>query len=478
MGIIGSSRIFTKLDAMSGYWQIQLEEESAKLTTFITPLGRYYCKRLPFGISSAPEYFQCRMQELLKGLDGVVCHMDDILIHGRTQIEHDERLFAVLNRLKTEGLVLNKNKCVFSVTKVKFLGQIIDGENIRPDPERVNALVNFPAPRDVSEVRRFSGLVNQLSKFIPNLASKTKSIRELLRKDVKFYWGPDQQADLKSITTEIQREITLLRYDVNADIILSADASTYGLGAVLFQRSADKKIKPVSFASRTLSEMEQRYAQIEKEALAITWACEKFDTFLRGRTFEIETDHKPLVPLLSTKNLADIPPRIQHFKMRLMKYRFTIRHTSGKQLYTADFLSRAPIKRNENTNEGIELSQEVEAYVHEIIQKSFPASREKLNQLISEQQQDDECCELYRFIQQGWPDAISKVPLQIRQWFPHKGELSIVSGLICRGSRIVIPSQSRPEILKRLHDGHLGISRCLKRAKTSVFWPDITTAIH
>lgn len=143
------------------------------------------------------------MQELLKDLDGVICHVDDILIYGWTQKEHDDRLFVVLNRLKIEGFVLNTSKYVFLVNKVKFLGQIVDHENIRPDPDRDSALENFLTLKDISELRQSSGFVNQLNKFIPNLASKTQPIRELLRKDVSFLWG--------LITMEIQREITLLR---------------------------------------------------------------------------------------------------------------------------------------------------------------------------------------------------------------------------------------------------------------------------
>ncbi len=192
LGLIGASQFFTKLDAQNGYWQIRLSDESAKLTTFITPFGRFYFVRLPFGISSASEYFQLRMQEILRGLDGVVCHMDDVLIHGHSLEEHDKRLYAVLERLKKAGLVLNPDKCVFASSQVKFLGHIIEEQKVRVDPERIQALVNMPAPRDISEIRRLLGMLNQLSKFIPHLATKTQSIRELLRRDVVFKWGAEQ----------------------------------------------------------------------------------------------------------------------------------------------------------------------------------------------------------------------------------------------------------------------------------------------
>ena len=131
---LAGAQVFSKLDANSGFWQIPLAPDSALLTTFLTPFGRYCFHRLPFGISSAPEHFQRRMSTLLEGIDGVVCLMDDILIHGTTQDEHDSRLMEVLRRLEAAGVTLNKEKCEFSQKQVPFLGQIVNHSGIRPDP--------------------------------------------------------------------------------------------------------------------------------------------------------------------------------------------------------------------------------------------------------------------------------------------------------------------------------------------------------
>ena len=149
--------VFSTLDANSGFWQIPLDRESALLTTFITPFGRYCFHRLPFGITSAPEHFQRRMSEILSDLEGVVCMMDDVLVHGQTSEEHDKRLEKVLQRLQEAGLTLNKQKCHFSQTQVKFLGQIIDGDGVHPDPDKVRAIQEFYQPKNVSDVRRFLG---------------------------------------------------------------------------------------------------------------------------------------------------------------------------------------------------------------------------------------------------------------------------------------------------------------------------------
>lgn len=167
LGSIGRSVIFSKLDAQSGFWQVKLDPSTAHLTTFITPFGRYYFKRLPFGISSAPEYFQNVMNKLLEGLEGVVILMDDILIHATDIATHNERLEAVLQRLAKHKVVLNRDKCIFSARKIKFLGHVIDGMGVRIDPERISALEKLPTPKNVSDIRRINGMLNQISKFIP-----------------------------------------------------------------------------------------------------------------------------------------------------------------------------------------------------------------------------------------------------------------------------------------------------------------------
>ena len=170
---IGGAKHFSKLDANSGYWQIQLDAESSKLTTFITPFGRFCFNRLPFGITSAPEHFQRRMTEILGDIEGVVCLVDDILISGKTQEEHDQRLRAVLSRLSKSGLTLGRDKCEINKKSVKFLGQLVDETGVRPDPEKLQAIVQMKPPTSISELRRFLGMVNQQSKFSPHLADQS-----------------------------------------------------------------------------------------------------------------------------------------------------------------------------------------------------------------------------------------------------------------------------------------------------------------
>ena len=213
-------RVFTKLDANSGFWQIPLSSSSALLTTFITPFGKYYFRRLPFGISSAPEHFQRRMTEALTGLTGTVCLMDDVLIYGATHKEHDERLRKVLERLTSLGITLNVEKCSFAQSSVKFFGHVIDADGIQPDLDKVTAITQFSKPTCVGDVRRFLGMVNQLSKFSPHLAELTQPMRELLVKDNMWVWGEPQQSSFDRVKEALTVNPVLALFDPNLETIV------------------------------------------------------------------------------------------------------------------------------------------------------------------------------------------------------------------------------------------------------------------
>ncbi|XP_062399854.1 uncharacterized protein K02A2.6-like [Sardina pilchardus] len=475
LGMLTGARYFSKLDANMGFWQIPLAKESARYTTFITPFGRYHFNRLPFGISSAPEHFQNRMtSEVTAGLDGVVCHVDDILIWGATMEQHDARVHAVLERAEKAGVTLNMSKCEFGRQEVKFLGHIISADGVKPDPEKTKAVQDMREPTNISELRSFLGMVNQLGKFIPNLSEKDKPLRELLSKKNMWCWGHDQQRAFCSLKLELTSAPVLQLYDPSSPLKISADASSYGLGAVLLQKKAEMWL-PVAYASRSLTDTEQRYAQLEKEALALTWACERFSDFILGLHFELETDHKPLVSLLGGQALDALPPRIQRFRMRLMRYSYSIFHTPGKSLTSADTLSRAPLK-NAVTRSDNDLMEDTNIYVESLLE-NLPTSDRYLTQLREQLQDDSVCAQVMRYCVDGWPDR-NQLQGPVKHYWHERAALSIHNGLLLRGSRLVIPADMRNDVLDRVHEGHQGVVKCRERASQTVWWPGLSSQIR
>ena len=227
----------------------------------------------------------------------------------------------------------------------------------------------------------------------------------------------------------------------------------------------------MAYVSRAMTPTEQRYAQIEKEALAITWSCDRFNDYLMDLEFRIETDHKPLVPLFGTKQLDELPLRVQRFRMRLMRYRFTIYHVPGKSLITADALSRA-LASDPNDGDHL-LRDEVEAYVDIVI----PATEKRLDEIRTHQDNYEIIRQMMTFCQKGWPEK-EAIPEGVRPCYSVASEMSVENGILMRGSRVVIPASLRASILDKLHEGHQGITKSRERAKQSVWWPQLSQRLE
>ena len=272
---------------------------------------------------------------------------------------------------------------------------------------------------------------------------------------------------------ELSRPTTLALYDPTAPTKISADASVYGLGAVVVQRY--ESWKPVAFASRSMSEMERQYAQIEKEALATTWACEKFADFIIGKHIEIETDHKPLVPLLGAKHLDCLLPRILRFRLRLDRFSYDIKHVPGKELYTADTLSRAPIS-NHLTESALTQQQVVEVCMERTI-SHLPVSNQRLETYRQAQSTGPICQQILKYCREGWSDK-KQVDPSVKTYWEAQGELTESNGLLMYAQRMVVPKALQTETLSKLHQGHQGIVRCRLRAKISVWWPGLAKQLE
>ena len=298
---LNRSTVFSKLDLKWGYHQLELHPDSRSITTFITHCGLFQYKRLMFGISSAPEVYQHVIQLALSDCEGVANISDDIIVHGKTTKEHDERLNRVLENLKEKKLTLNAEKCKFHMTKLVFMGLMLTTKGIGPTEEKVKAIVEAREPQNVSEVRSFLGLANYNAWFIPDFATVTEPLRRLTKKGVCFKFGGEQRKAFNELKSRLASAETLGYFNKDARTLIIADASPVGLGAVLVQEQQGRK-RVISYASKSLSDVEKQYSQTEKEALAVVWACERFHVYLYGIEFELYTDHKPLETIYSNKS--------------------------------------------------------------------------------------------------------------------------------------------------------------------------------
>ena len=264
-------------------------------------------------------------------------------------------------------------------------------------------------------------------------------------------------------------------YDPKLPTVISADASSYGLGGAILQESSDG-LHPVAFCSRTLSPGEQKYAQIEKECLALTWACERFHQYLYGlKTVKLLTDHKPLVPLVNDKDLDAAPVRCQRLLMRLMKYNVEATYCPGKNMLISDLLSRNPVKNADPTGQQGELEEAVECYACSILACMDPGNEH----LKRAQEEDDILKEVKQYTLAGWPSTKDcAVRLEVSAYKSSQDHLSVVEGVLLFDNRIVIPEKLRPDMLLKIHEGHLGLHKSREVARTSVWWPGLSADLR
>ena len=309
-------------------------------------------------------------------------------------------------------------------------------------------------------------MMNYLGKFLPNLSDVISPMSVFLKADSTWNWSHRQQEAFDKVKAMITTAPVLAFYDVKKPTVVSADASSYGLGGVLLQKHGEQ-LRPVAFASRTLTNAEKKYAQIEKECVASVWTCEKFSRYLCGlESFQLMTDQKPLVPLFNHQDLDRVPLRCQRLLMHMMRFRAKAQHVPGKQLVVADTLSRNPLSVPFETSD---TEEEVRAYV-DAAEMVRPASPEKMERIKEATSSDPQLSRVLNYTANGWPKYASDVSEEIGPYHAVRGDLSVTDGKVIYRNRLVIPPALQSEVLERIHDGDQGITKCCERANLSVWW--------
>ena len=347
---LSGANVFSKLDAKDGFWSIHLDTPSSFLTTFNTHKGCYWFLCMPFGLKMSQDVFQMWMDQITNRLPGITAI--HICVCSKDTTENDNNLLKLMQTAQDHGLVFNSNKCTICQPQISFYGAIFSAQGMKPDPAKVQTLQDLPAPQNPKQLQSFLGLINYLKPFLPSLASKTIFLREQV---TNWDWNPSTDQSfhcLKSWICNTLLRTTLAYYDCTQPLVLQTDASEYGLSTALILNN-----RPITFTSKTLTGVETRYTNIERECLSVCYGLEKFHAYIYGKHITVQNDHKPL-EMIQRKPIHAAPPRLQCMLLCLQRYDYTIQYIPGQNMVLADRLSRFPSPCN---NLPIELHQNIHA---------------------------------------------------------------------------------------------------------------------
>ncbi len=455
---------FTKVDFSEAYLQVPLSAASQESLVINTHQGLYKFKRLPFGISSAPAIYQKVMDQMVQGLPGVTTYLDDILVTGHNDAEHLANLRGLFRCIKERGFIVNLKKCRFFAPAVEYLGHLIDKHGIKPLEKKLKAVTELPVPQNQSQLRSFLGAVNFYGKFIPNMADRMSTLNRLLRKDVPWKWGNGEQRAFKQLKKCLSSVDLLVHYDPRLPLGLACDASSMGLGAVLFHIMSDGSERPIAYASKTLSAAEHNYPQIEREALSLVYGVKKFHQYLWGRKFELVTDHKPLVMIFHEHKALPVMAarRIQRWAYILMGYDYSIRFRPTEKHGNADCFSRLPLGPDPRFDRE-EMTSEI---VGQLEEDGNPITA---REIAAASRRDPILSKVIHMVQSGWSEVQPEVAT-LKAYWSRRLELSVEDGCLLWGFRVIVPVKLRMKLLQELHSAHAGMTRMKALAQQHVWW--------
>jgi hypothetical protein len=478
-------KFFTVIDALKGYHQVELDDESSLMTTISTPYGRYKYLRLPFGVSLAGDDYGRRLADIFDDFPNCRRVVEDVLVFSATWDEHVSLVRRLFHLAAEHQIAINVKKIVFAQPSVLFGGYVVSESGFLPNPDLLKAIREFPKPTCVSEMRAFHGLCQQVGNFSDELATLLRPLAPLLRKDFVWEWTQQHETDFQAARAALSSSSVskLAFYNPAHPTSLHVDASRLrGLGFILRQQQTNGSWNVVQAGSRFLSDAESRYAMIELECLAAAWAMRKCRQFLEGLpSFNLFTDHRPLIPILNDYFLDKLDnPRILRLRLSMQRYSFVASWVPGRNNVMADALSRSPVDQPSPTDEIAEGPHSASEHVHlmDVMEGSSSNNPDILLSSVSAASAvDPVLISLRHTILQGFPNDKCNLPLDLRPFWQVRSQLYIDGDLILVGPRVVIPVSLRQEVLRRLLQMHQGATKIRQRARQSVYWPSIDNDI-
>ena len=449
---LGNAKYFSSMDLMAGYWQIKMNEEDIEKTAFVTHNGKWEFLRMPFGLSNAGATFQRAMQVVLSGLEeGTMVYIDDIIVFSETLPEHFQKMRQVLSRFRENNLKVKLTKCQFVKSSIKFLGHIVDQNGLKPDPDKVKAVVDYPTPSNAKELQCFLGMVGFYRRFCRAFAKIARPLYNLLKKEQQFEIQETEEQAIRNLKKILLEAPVLVYPDLNRQVAIETDASGYGLGCVLSQwHEEHSAYLPIAYASRVMTKAERNYSVSEQECLGVVWALKKFHQFVYGRKCVVFTDHHALKWLM---NIDDPAGRLCRWSLLIQDRagELDIQYRKGSCNQVPDALSRAPLvaaaQSSNKEPRSFKETQREDKHLKMII--TYLENPEKLN---------DHDRKFYKGMSS--------------QYIINDEGILILRKYLENRERYVVPAVLKSTVMKQYHDdlGHIGITKTTKAIAQKYYW--------
>ena len=463
--LVSGSTVYSTLDLKAGYHQMRVAEQDIHKTGFRCHSGHFEFTKVPFGLKTAPNFFQREMNKIMAGLIGVCVfvYIDDILVFSKNEEDNLHHLQQVFDRLRQVGLKLKPTKCAFGLPEVKLLGYVLSKDGIQTDPDKVTAIANLPTPTSIKDVRSLLGMTNYYRTSLPNYAKVAEPLIQLTRKNVRFAWNDERQIAFDELKRLLTSSHVMAPPDLNRKYKLYTDACGYAVGGILVQESDDGVEKVIQYVSHTLSATQRKWATIEKEAYAVVYCLDKLRTYIYGAGVDVFSDHKPILSLF-TNVMSNT--KIQRWGVLLAEYGAKIHYIKGKHNIRADILSRLhstpePQVAVIDTGEQFDLQSLQEDNVID----TLPWVHSGLNLQEIAQAQRSEFPDLWTLASSEEDDNYEIINGVLYSLAPPHSRAPLYP-------RLVLPKAFRAAVIDRTHKelGHVALWKCVQRLTEVYVW--------
>lgn len=503
---LAGKKYFSGLDINSGYWQVEMQEQDAAKTAFITHRGLFQFNTMPFGLCNAAGTFQRLMTSILSGILGPNCmvYIDDIVICGNTLEQHNAILREVLLRLRSANLTVKAKKCNIGVKSLKVLGHVVSKKGISTDQDKVLSIKQWPVPTNFKEVQSFLGLTGYYRRFVKDYSDISKPLREL-QKGEKFFFSTEALLAFQTLKARLSNAPVMTEMKAQEEeIILDTDASNFSIGAVLSVKR-DNLEHVVAYGSKSLSKAEQNYSVTKRELLACVFFMKKFRAYLYGRHFKLRVDHHSLTHLLNFKEPRN---QLARWLESVQEFDFDIVFRAGSKHLNADALSRIPpdiqkdmyepptvnmarVKQSmRDVRQDSEEETEPVATQVQINQEAPPLAIRRVLPGLDEfrvlQQADSDIAPILIAIEKGMLHLTSQEKDRLtsfgRTLWQKREQLVLRTGVLYLATRVVVPQRIVRDIILSVHrsaaGGHMGVEKTLEKLKNNFYWSKMRQGIQ